>query len=139
LIDEGHSIVRALLRRNTPGPYQIQAAINAVHTDAPTAADTDWTQIVALYDQLLDLQPTPVVALNRAIALAEVEGPGPALAAVDDMELDSYHLFHATRADLLERLGRTQDAVAAYDAAIARATNAAERRLLQQRRLRARG
>jgi RNA polymerase sigma-70 factor (ECF subfamily) len=136
LIAEGQAIVRACLRRNMPGPYQIQAAINAVHSDAPIAAATDWSQIVALYDQLLVFTPTPIVALNRAIALAELEGPASALAAVERLEahLDGYHLFHATRADLLERLGRGDEAVAAYDAALERAANAAERRLLEGRR-----
>jgi RNA polymerase sigma-70 factor, ECF subfamily len=136
LIAEGQKIVRALLRRNTPGPYQIQAAINAVHSDAPIAAATDWSQIVALYDQLLVFTPTPVVALNRAIALAERDGPAPALAAVDELagQLDSYHLFHATRADLLERLGRADEAKAACDKALEHVTNAAERGLLQRRR-----
>ena len=107
LIAEGQAIVRACLRRNTPGPFQIQAAINAVHSDAPTAAATDWHQILALYDQLLAVTPTPVVALNRAVALAEVDGPGVALAAVDELDLDAYGPFHITRADLLARLGRT--------------------------------
>ena len=134
LIDEGQAIVRACLRRNLPGPYQIQAAINAVHSDAATAADTDWRQIVALYDQLLVLSPTPVVALNRAIALAEVDGPAAALAVVDTLDLDGYHLFHAARADLLERLDRIEEARAAYDAALSCVTNAAERRLLEDRR-----
>jgi RNA polymerase sigma-70 factor (ECF subfamily) len=134
LIDEGQAIVRACLRRNMPGPYQIQAAINAVHSDAPIAAATDWSQIVALYDQLLMFSPTPIVAMNRAIALAELEGPAPALEAVEQLDLDGYHLFHATRADLLERLGRAPEALAAYDAALERTTNAAERRLLEQRR-----
>jgi RNA polymerase sigma-70 factor (ECF subfamily) len=134
LIDEGQTIVRALLRRNTPGPYQIQAAINAVHSDAPTASDTDWAQILALYDQLAAFDTSPVVALNRAIAVAEVNGPAEALSALDASPLDGYHLFHATRADLLQRLGRTQEALAAYDAALARVVNDAERRLLEQRR-----
>ena len=134
-IAEGQALVRACLRRNQPGPYQIQAAIAAVHSDAPTAADTDWSQIVRLYDQLLVVAPTPVVALNRAIAVAELDGPAVAFAAVERLaDLDAYHLFHATRADLLERLGRHAEAVAAYDAALERTTNAAERRLLEQRR-----
>jgi RNA polymerase sigma-70 factor (ECF subfamily) len=134
LIAEGQSIVRACLRRNMPGPYQIQAAINAVHSDAPVAAATDWGQIVQLYDQLLVFTPTPVARLNRAIALAEVDGPAPALAAVDALDLDGYHLFHAARADLLGRLGRIDEARTAYDAALERTANDAERRLLQQRR-----
>ena len=115
------------LRRNQPGPYQIQAAINAVHSDAPTAAATDWRQILQLYDQLLALAPSPVVALNRAVAVAEVEGPDAALALVDGLDLDGYHLFHAIRADLLRRLGRNAEAALAYEAAIARTENAAER------------
>lgn len=134
LIAEGHAIVRACLRRDQPGPYQIQAAIQAVHTDAPTAAQTDWAQIVALYDQLLALHPTPIVRLNRAIALAELSGPATALSAVDELDLDGYHLAHAARADLLERLGRSVEATSAYDRAIALATNAAERDLLRARR-----
>ena len=134
LVDEGQALVRACLRRNAPGPYQIQAAINAVHSDAATAADTDWVQIVQLYDQLMAIAPTPVVAMNRAIALAEVEGPRRALAALDRLALDGYHLFHAARADVLERLGRYGEASAAYDEALTRTTNAAERRLLEQRR-----
>jgi RNA polymerase sigma-70 factor (ECF subfamily) len=134
LIAEGQAIVRACLHRNMPGPYQIQAAINAVHSDAPIAAATDWAQIVELYDQLLVFTPTPIVRLNRAIALAEVEGPAPALAAVDELELESYHLFHATRADLLERLDRHEEARSAYDAALALVTNDAERHLLEDRR-----
>ncbi len=134
LVAEGQSLVRACLRRNQPGPYQLQAAIAAVHSDAPTAAGTDWSQIVRLYDQLLAVAPTPVVALNRAVALAELDGPAVAFAAIERLDLDGYHLFHATRADLLERLGRRGEALAAYDAALQRATNAAERRLLEQRR-----
>ena len=106
LIAEGHALVRACLRRNQPGPYQIQAAINAVHTDARTAADTDWSQIVALYDQLLLFAPTPVVELNRAVALAETGEVAAALAAIERLDLAGYHLYHATRADLLARLGR---------------------------------
>ena len=131
LIAEGQAIVRALLRRNMPGPYQIQAAIAAVHSDAARAADTDWSQIVRLYDQLVELVPTPVVALNRAIAVAELDGPAAALAIVDGLDLDGYHLFHATRGDLLERLGRRRDAVDAFDAALALTTNRAEANLLR--------
>jgi RNA polymerase sigma-70 factor, ECF subfamily len=135
-IAEGQAIVRRCLRRNQPGPYQIQAAINAVHSDAPTAAATDWSQILSLYDQLLALAPSPVVALHRAVAVAEVQGPAAALALVDGLDLGGYHLFHAIRADLLRRLGRDAEAAAAYEAAIARAGNATERRFLR-RRLRA--
>jgi RNA polymerase sigma-70 factor, ECF subfamily len=134
LIGEGQALVRACLRRNRPGPYQIQAAVNAVHCDAPTAASTDWGQIVALYDQLLALAPTPVVALNRAVAVAEVAGPAAALAAVDQLDLDGYHPFHVARADLLRRLGRPDEAAGAYDAALASVGNAAERRFLEARR-----
>jgi RNA polymerase sigma-70 factor (ECF subfamily) len=133
LIAEGHALVRACLRRNRPGPYQLQAAINAVHTDAARAEDTDWHQVLRLYDQLLVQLPTPVVALNRAVALAEVEGAGAALAVVNGLELSGYHLFHAIRAELLQRLGRSADAVAAYDAALALAGNEAERNFLRHR------
>ena len=134
LIAEGHALVRACLQRNQPGPYQIQAAINAVHTDARTAADTDWDQIVALYDQLLLYSPTPVVELNRAVALAEAGDVTAALAATDGLDLGGYHLYHATRADLLGRLGRQEEAAAAYDAAIGLTGNAAERDHLQRKR-----
>ena len=136
LIEEGHAIVRRCLRRGQPGPYQIQAAINAVHADAATAARTDWRQILQLYDQLLAVAPGPVVALNRAVAVAEVAGPEAALAITGDLaqDLDGYYLLHAIRADLLGRLGRDADAEQAYDAAIARTANAAERGLLERRR-----
>ena len=134
LIAEGQAIVRQCLRRNQPGPYQIQAAIQAVHSDAPTAVATDWRQILALYDQLQALAPSPVVALNRAVAVAEVEGPEAALALVDGLDLGGYHLYHALRADLLRRLGRQAEAAQAYDAAIGRSENAAEREFLQRRR-----
>jgi RNA polymerase sigma-70 factor (ECF subfamily) len=134
LVAEGQDIVRACLRRNLPGPYQLQAAIAAVHSDAPTAAETDWGQILALYDQLVAMAPTPVVALNRAVAVAEVRGPGVALQLVDDLGMEGYYLFHATRADFLRRLGRRDGAAAAYDAALARTTNAAERAFLRLRR-----
>ena len=127
LIDEGQDLVRRCLRRGQPGPYQVQAAINAVHSDAATAAATDWAQILALYDQLMAVTPTPVVALNRAVAVAEVEGPTAALAIVDDLDLGRYYLFHAIRADLLQRLGRSADADAAYQIAIAQTGNIAER------------
>jgi len=131
LIEEGQAIVRRCLRRNQPGAYQLQAAINAVHADAPTVEETDWSQIVALYDQLLAIAPTPVVALNRAIAIGEVQGPAAALALVDELELDTYHPFHATRADLLRRLGRDSEAAAAYQRAAAMAPTDAERDFLR--------
>jgi RNA polymerase sigma-70 factor (ECF subfamily) len=134
LIAEGQAIVRKCLLRNRPGPYQIQAAINAVHSDAATAAATDWSQILLLYDQLLSIAPGPVVALNRAVAVAEVVGPEAALALVEPLDLDGYYLFHAIRADLLRRLGRDAEAALAYDAAIARTENAAERAFLQRSR-----
>jgi RNA polymerase sigma-70 factor (ECF subfamily) len=134
LIAEGQAIVRECLRRNQPGPYQVQAAIAAVHSDAARAAQTDWRQVLALYDQLQVIAPTPVVALNRAVALAEVAGPLAALQAVDALPLDGYHLYHATRADLLRRLDRAAEAAAAYDQAIALAENAAERAFLAGRR-----
>jgi RNA polymerase sigma-70 factor (ECF subfamily) len=134
LIAEGQAIVRRCLARNQPGPYQIQAAINAVHSDAPAAAMTDWWQILQLYNQLLSLAPSPVVALNRAVAVAEVEGPDAALAHVDGLDLGGYHLFHAIRADLLRRLGRDSEAALAYEAAIARTENAVERGFLQRSR-----
>jgi RNA polymerase sigma-70 factor, ECF subfamily len=134
LIAEGQALVRRCLQRDEPGSYQIQAAIQAVHSDAPTAADTDWRQIVALYDQLLAFAPTSVVALNRAVAVAEVDGPEAALALVDPLDLDGYHLFHAIRADLLRRLGREAEAAEAYQAAAARTANEAEREFLHGRR-----
>jgi len=134
LIAEGQSLVRRCLRRNQPGPYQIQAAIQAVHSDAPTADATDWGQIRQLYDQLLALAPSPVVALNRAVAVAETEGPRQALEAVEALDLDGYHVFHAVRADLLRRLGRDTQAVRAYEAAIAHSENEAERAYLERRR-----
>jgi predicted RNA polymerase sigma factor len=131
LIDEGHALVRRCLRLDRPGPYQLQAAVNAVHTDGPR---TDWPQVLALYDQLLRHAPTPVVALNRAVAVAEVHGPALALAALESVDLPGYHLLPATRADLLARLGRTAEARAAYDEAIALATNTTERTFLRDRR-----
>jgi RNA polymerase sigma-70 factor (ECF subfamily) len=134
LIDEGQALVRQCLRRNAPGPYQIQAAINAVHSDAATAAGTDWGQIVALYDQLMIVAPTDVVALNRAVAVAEVDGPAAGLIEVEVLDLDTYHLFHAVRANLLQRLGRDAEAADAYDAAAALTDNAAEQRFLAARR-----
>jgi RNA polymerase sigma-70 factor, ECF subfamily len=131
LIQEGQAIVRWCLRRNQPGPYQLQAAINAVHADAVAIEETDWSQIVALYDQLLAVAPTPVVALNRAIAIGEVQGPAAGLALVDELDLDNYHPYHATRADLLARLGRHSEAAAAYQRAAAMAPTDAERDFLR--------
>jgi RNA polymerase sigma-70 factor, ECF subfamily len=130
LIAEGRSIVRECLHRDEPGPYQIQAAINAVHSEPPT----DWNQIIQLYDQLYAVTPTPVVALNRAVAVAEVDGPEIALTLVDKLDLGKFHLFHAIRADLLRRLGRTREAAEAYDAAIERTSNTSERHLLERSR-----
>jgi RNA polymerase sigma-70 factor, ECF subfamily len=130
MISEGLAIVRACLRRDQPGPYQLQAAINAVHADADSVEQTDWSQIVALYDQLLILAPTPVVALNRAIAVGELDGPAAALALVDGLNLDGYHPYHATRADLLRRLDRPDEAVHAYETAASLAPTAAERNFL---------
>ena len=136
LIAEGQAIVRRCLRRDRPGPYQIQAAINAVHADAATAGHTDWGQILQLYNQLLAIAPGPVVALNRAVAVAEVTGPAAALELADGLaeDLDGYYLLHAIRADLLRRLGRDADAGLAYDAALGRTANKAERDLLERRR-----
>ena len=123
--------MRACLRRNDPGPFQIQAAIAAVHDDAASAAATDWSQIVALYDQLFAVSPTPVVALNRAIAIGEVQGPAAALPLVDELDLGDYYPFHATRADLLWRLGRADEAAAAYERAAALAPTKAEHDFLK--------
>src|SRR3954471_1729738 len=134
LIAEGHELVRECLAINRPGRYQILAAINAVHTDAPTASDTDWSQVVALYDQLTRLDPSPIVALNRTVAVAELDGPDVALALVDRLPLTGYHAWHATRADLLRRLGRTAEAKESYDAAIAATQNSAECAYLRRKR-----
>ena len=134
-IAEGQALVRRCLALNRPGPYQLQAAVNAVHADAARAGDTDWRQILALYDLHMAIAPSPIVALHRAVAVAEVEGPAPALAIIDGLDLGAYHLWHAVRADLLCRLGRDAEAAAAYDAAIAAATNAAERDFLFLRRV----
>jgi RNA polymerase sigma-70 factor (ECF subfamily) len=131
-IDEGQRIMRWCLVRNQPGPYQLQAAISAVHADAASAEETDWSQILALYDQLLEMAPTPVVALNRTVALGEVHGPAAALALVDQLDLDHYYLFHATRADLLWRLGRQSEAETAYTRAAALAPTDAERQFLSR-------
>jgi RNA polymerase sigma-70 factor, ECF subfamily len=134
LAAEGRAIVAACIHRDLPGRYQLQAAVQAVHSVAPSAQGTDWPRILANYDHLLRLAPSPVVALNRAVALAEVEGPAAGLAAIDDLELDAFHLFHATRADLLVRLDRPNDAADAYDRALALVGNDAERRFLTERR-----
>jgi RNA polymerase sigma-70 factor (ECF subfamily) len=134
LIAEGQALVRRCLRLNQPGPYQLQASINAVHGDAPTAAATDWAQILQLYDQLMTVAPSPVVALNRSVALAEVRGAAAALEVVDQLDLADYHVFHAIRADLLQRLERTGEAHAAYEAAISLTENAIEREFLQRQR-----
>jgi RNA polymerase sigma-70 factor (ECF subfamily) len=134
LIAEGQGIVRRCLRRGQPGPYQIQAAINAVHSDAATAADTEWDQVLLLYDQLMQVAPSPVVALNRAVAVAEVAGPEQALAIIDRLGLDTYYLLHAIRADLLRRIGANAEAMRSYDTAINLTGNAAERDFLLLRR-----
>jgi RNA polymerase sigma-70 factor (ECF subfamily) len=134
LIEEGQRLVRRCLQVNQPGPYQLQAAMNAVHSDARSSADTDWAQIVTLYDHLLAIAPSPIVVLNRAVALAEVLGPEHALSAIDQLNLEGYYLFHATRANLLVRLGRGVEARAAYDAAIERTENAAEQSFLRRKR-----
>jgi RNA polymerase sigma-70 factor (ECF subfamily) len=131
LVAEGQAIIRRCLRRNQPGPYQLQAAINAVHSDAATVDQTDWSQILALYDHLLALAPTPVVALNRAVAIGEVQGPEVALSLIDELALDNYYAFHATRADLLQRLGRASEARAAYELAATMAPTQAERDFLR--------
>ena len=143
LIAEGQSLVRRCLRRNQPGPFQIQAAINAVHSDAPTTAETEWSQIVQLYDQLMAIAPSPIVALNRAVAIGEHDGAPAGLAALDhldmhqvDQQIDRYHLFHAARADLLDRAGRADEARVEYDRAIELATNTAEQQLLRRKRAR---
>jgi RNA polymerase sigma-70 factor (ECF subfamily) len=136
LLDEGLALVRSLVRRNQPGPYQIQAAIQAVHASADDAADTDWSQIVALYDQLMVFTPTPVVALNRAAAIAEVDGPSAGLLELAPLaeQLTGYHPFHVARAEFLHRVGLTEQAVAEYDAAIACVGNDDERAFLERRR-----
>jgi RNA polymerase sigma-70 factor, ECF subfamily len=140
LVAEGHRLVRERLAASAagdaPGHYQILAAINAVHTSAHDVRDTDWSQVVALYDQLVRLDPSPIVALNRAVAVAELDGPEVALAAVDRLAdtLAGYHAYHATRADLLRRLGSSQKSRAAYDKAIELAGNTAETAYLTRRR-----
>jgi RNA polymerase sigma-70 factor (ECF subfamily) len=134
MIDEGHRLVRGCLALGRPGPYQLQAAINAVHTDALDASMTSWTQVVQLFDQLFAITPNPIVALNRAVAVAEVDGPEVALALVDPLPLSTYHAWHATRADLLRRLGRYDEARLAYDHAIELAGNDPEKAFLRKRR-----
>jgi RNA polymerase sigma-70 factor, ECF subfamily len=135
LIAEGHALVRARLASGqAPGRYQVLAAVNAVHTDAPDVRGTDWSQVLALYDQLARLDPSPIVRLNRAIAVAELDGPEVALAEVDGLPLQGYRAFHSTRADLLRRLGRSRESRAAYDQAIGLAGNAAETAYLIRRR-----
>jgi RNA polymerase sigma-70 factor (ECF subfamily) len=133
LVTEGQTLVRRCLRRGQPGPYQIQAAINAVHSDAATAEQTDWRQILALYDQLVALTPTPVTRLNRAVAVAEVDGPAAALQIVDELDLGGYHLTHGIRAELLARLGRNAEAAAAYESAIDRSDSPVQIRFLRRR------
>ena len=133
-VAEGQAIVRRCLQRNQPGPYQIQAAIQAVHSDAQTADATDWRQILQLYDHLLSLAPSPIVALHRAVAVAEVQGPSAALSLLAALDLEAHHLLHAVRADLLRRLGRNDEAATAYDVAIARCHNATERAFLLRSR-----
>ena len=132
-ITEGQDLVRRCIRRGQPGPYQVQAAIAAVHSDAPAAADTDWAQIVQLYDHLMQISPSPVAALNRAVAVAEIDGPQAGLDLVDALDLDTFALFHAIRADLLRRAGRTAEAAQAYERAIALTENEVEREFLRRR------
>jgi RNA polymerase sigma-70 factor (ECF subfamily) len=141
LVDEGHALVRERIAAvaagaEPPGRYQLLAAIGAVHTDAPSARDTDWSQIVALYDRLMGLDPSPVVRLNRAIAVAELDGPDVAIAEIDRLSetLGGYHAYHAARADLLRRVGRSEESRTAYDRAIQLAGNPAERAYLARRR-----
>jgi RNA polymerase sigma-70 factor (ECF subfamily) len=131
-LDEGRALLRECLARNRPGPYQLQAAISAVHSEASRADRTDWPQLLILYDQLMELAPNAVVALNRAIVVAELTGAEPALRLVDGLALPRYHLFHAVRADLLRRLGRSADAAAAYQSAIECCSNAREKEFLQR-------
>lgn len=134
MIDEGQAIVRACIRRGAPGPYQLQAAIQAVHSDAGSIEETDWRQVLTLYDQLLQQMPTPVVAMNRALVLAELDGPDTALGALDELtsDLDAYHLLHAARGTMLRRLGRIDDARAAFERAERLATSDTDRRSLSR-------
>jgi RNA polymerase sigma-70 factor, ECF subfamily len=133
LIAEGQELVKGCIRRNRPGPYQLQAAINAVHSDAAYPAATDWEQILSLYDHLVTLAPSPIVMLNRAVALAEVHGPEVALATLHDVALDDYYLFHAVRADLLARVGRVDEAKSSYASAAAQTQNVVERAFLEKK------
>jgi RNA polymerase sigma-70 factor (ECF subfamily) len=134
-IDEGRTLLQSSLRRSTPGTYALEAAIAALHADAAVASETDWHQIVVLYERLYELHPTPIVALNQAVAVSMADGPAAALPLVDALSdsLDGYHLWHATRADILRRLGHVDDAVASYRRALALAGNEAERRFLALR------
>jgi RNA polymerase sigma-70 factor (ECF subfamily) len=134
LLAEGHALVRECVRRNQPGPYQLQAAISAVHTSAANVQTTDWKSIVHLYDQLLSIAPNPIVSLNRAVAVAELYGPEAALPLIENCDLDNYYLYHAIRADLLRRAGRRIEALDAYDRAIARSENSTEREFLMRRK-----
>ena len=133
LIEEGLELVRRCLRINLPGPYQVQAAIQAVHSDAARAEETEWWQILQLYNQLIVLAPSPVVELNRAVAVAEVEGPDAALSLIEGLDLESYYLYHSIRADLLGRRGRDREAALAYERAIALTDNRTERAFLERR------
>jgi RNA polymerase sigma-70 factor (ECF subfamily) len=134
LVDEGQELVRRCLRRNRPGRYQVQAAVAAVHSDAPTAAATDWRQVLALYDQLMAIAPSAVVALHRAVAVAEVAGPAAALTLVEGLDLPRHHLLPAVRADFLRRLDRPAEARAAYEEALSLVGNHLERAFLRRRR-----
>jgi len=136
-IAEGQALLRPCLEIDRPGPYQLQAAINAVHSDAADAAHTDWRQILALHDRWMAVAPSALVALNRAVVVAEIDGAAPALRLVDELPLADYHLFHAVRADLLRRAGRLPEAAAAYGAAIERCGNLRERRFLEEQQRRA--
>jgi RNA polymerase sigma-70 factor, ECF subfamily len=131
-VDEGRALMRICLARNRPGTYQLQAAINAVHSDAISSAGTDWRQILSLYDELMSIAPSEVVALNRTVAVAEVHGVGQALELVDAIDLPKYHLYHAVRADLLRRIGRTADAASAYRLAMDNCENKRERDFLMR-------
>jgi len=131
-IEEGQALLRQCLARDRPGPYQLQAAINAVHSDAPDASGTDWAQILALYDQLMRIAPSPVVALNRAVVVAELDGAEAGLTLVEPLALSNYHPWHAVRADLLRRAGRIADAADAYQRAIANCGNSREREFLER-------